>query len=919
MEKMKRSLLFILLTICVEVVFGQYHVGDLFTAPDGSQGIVYYIHPDGSGGWVMALNDASAGCTWGANVDISSLPNQVTSGTYPPLLNDTAGYDHTLTIRTAQNNNPQYAAGVVDFDHGWVLPSPAQLSLICGQLPFVENALLAAGGTTMADGYYWCCAEYSSTIAWCVFFGSGGNYIGYFSPSNKSSSYRVRAVRSFSYADDNFEQEVSYTWSTGDTSSVITVTPTQTTTYSVIVTTPAGCSDTVEQTIVVNSSYSMEISVTACDSYIWNGTTYTESGLYTHPLGCQRVDTLHLTIHHGVTTQDTLVLVENQLPYYFAVADTTISSSAPAESQFSYHLFTAHDCDSTVQQTVIIHYNTAQTIDTTVCGSVMPYTWHNYQYTQAGSRNDTVLNTDGSDHIITYQLNVSNPTALIQNVTNINCYGASTGSVSILVSNGVQPYNCHWENEVGTTVSSFAQLSGQPVGTYYLYVTDMLGCQIVDSVTLTYLNDSMVSGVIANDQSVCVGHQPSVFTGTAASGGSSSVYQWQISTNDTTWTPAPTPNNTLNYTYPNAVISPFSLRRAWISTECGTVYSNTVNISVVPNYTDTITASVCQGYPYQENGFNISAEATASAGTITSLVHLQTESGCDSMITLLLTVLPSTYTEEHLTICQNELPYTYHDTVFGVGTPSLSTFNFQYSTAGGCDSIVVLYLTVNQVYELNLNDMICKGEGYNQNGFVVSPTQTQDVNELDLTQQLQSQDDCDSVVNLHLAIIDTSIAIVSLTPDFCEDFSAELMVETNATNYLWNTGETTQTIMVNRPGTYTVTASQGNCSMSAWYLIENCELNVYLPNAITPDDNDGLNDYFCIHDKYKPLIEQFEIRIYSRWGELVYYSNDKEFKWYGVHNPQTGKVLKNNIYTYLINFTDNRGVPYQLTGSITVL
>ena len=34
-----------------------YHVGDLYTGADGSQGIVYYVESDGSG-WVVALNDA---------------------------------------------------------------------------------------------------------------------------------------------------------------------------------------------------------------------------------------------------------------------------------------------------------------------------------------------------------------------------------------------------------------------------------------------------------------------------------------------------------------------------------------------------------------------------------------------------------------------------------------------------------------------------------------------------------------------------------------------------------------------------------------------------------------------------------------------------------------------------------------------
>ena len=39
-----------------------YHVGDLYTAPDGSQGVVFYLHPDGSGGWVVALHDAPHSC-----------------------------------------------------------------------------------------------------------------------------------------------------------------------------------------------------------------------------------------------------------------------------------------------------------------------------------------------------------------------------------------------------------------------------------------------------------------------------------------------------------------------------------------------------------------------------------------------------------------------------------------------------------------------------------------------------------------------------------------------------------------------------------------------------------------------------------------------------------------------------------------
>ena len=697
-------------------------------------------------------------------------------------------------------------------------------------------------------------------------------------------------------------------------------------TDSVLLTASTGVDSTVVMTVHVHYANTGIDVQTACDSYTWiDGVTYTastETATYTltNAAGCDSVVTLHLTVNYSVVSQDTLVLVENQLPYYFEVADTTIGNGAPAEFQFNYYLSTIHGCDSIIAQTVIIHYNTSATVDTMVCASSLPCTWHNHLYTAAGSYNDTVLNADGSDHVITYQLNVSDPTVTIQSITHITCYGDSTGGVGVLVSGGIQPYNCHWEDNSGTTVSSMAQLGNQPAGKYRLYALDAIGCMVVDSVTLQHQNDSMVAGVIASDRLVCQGSAVSGFTGTTATGGASSVYQWQISTNGTDWTAAPTPNNGQNYTYPNTVTSAFSLRRAWVSQACGTVYSNVVAVSVAPVYNDTLHENVCQGYAYQEYGFEVTEEETATPTVITRTLHLQSVNSCDSTVTLMLTVIPSTHTTLTDESCQR-VPYQANGfdlTADELGTVGMHTFERVYTTSG-CDSIVTLQLTIHPVYEIDFEDVVCEGSAYNNHGFDVTTVQTLGVSDVDMTQHLQSQNGCDSIVNLYLRVVDTSIAIVSLTADFCEDYTAELSVETSMTDYLWNTGETSQTITVNRPGTYMVTATQDNCSVTSWYTIETCELNIYLPNAITPSISDGLNDYFCLHEKYLPMIEDFEIRIYTRWGELIYHSNDKNFKWSGVRNPHTGEILINNIYTYLINFTDSRGIPYQITGSITVL
>ena len=295
----------ILLLLCGRFLMAQsYHIGDLYTAADGSQGIVYYIHPDGSGGWVVALNDASTACAWGAYGDVPDLENYNPGTYFQQLLYDTAGYANTRSIRNYQNNN-SYAAGVVDFENGWVLPSLMQLRMLYGQLPYITSALLSAGGTTLANDWYWSSTEMHYRDAWCIFFGSNNSVAGGFSYFQKNYNYRVRAVRSFSYTTENADVTagMSCSWSTGDTTSSIVVTPTQTTTYSVIVSTEDGCSDTVEHTIVVNTADPEEITQTACESYEWNGQIYTESGEYTQTFiaanGCDSVVTLHLTVYHS--------------------------------------------------------------------------------------------------------------------------------------------------------------------------------------------------------------------------------------------------------------------------------------------------------------------------------------------------------------------------------------------------------------------------------------------------------------------------------------------------------------------------------------------------------------------------------------------------------------------------------------------
>lgn len=301
-----KKFLCIVFLLCGGILSAQtYKVGDLYVAPDGSKGIVYYVFPGGTGGWVVALKDASTGCGWGVAEDVQALPNQ-TSTYVQNMLADTAGYANTLAMRNHPYNNTYYAAARVSFANGWVLPAPGQLSILFGQLPFITTAIVNAGGTALVtNDYYWSSAEYSATNAWRIYFGTGS-----FNNGTKSVNARVRAVRSFTMTPATNNTEYSYSWSTGADTKVITENPTQTTTYTVTVSSSDGISSEATKTIVVNPVYANEFSVDTTAFYEWNGIIFRHSGDYvqsfTSMYGCDSVVTLHLTLNTPLDVSITL-------------------------------------------------------------------------------------------------------------------------------------------------------------------------------------------------------------------------------------------------------------------------------------------------------------------------------------------------------------------------------------------------------------------------------------------------------------------------------------------------------------------------------------------------------------------------------------------------------------------------------------
>ena len=222
----------------------------------------------------------------------------------------------------------------------------------------------------------------------------------------------------------------------------------------------------------------------------------------------------------------------------------------------------------------------------------------------------------------------------------------------------------------------------------------------------------------------------------------------------------------------------------------------TLTLTVNPVESTTLLAAICEGTTYTENGFNVS-----EAGTYTQ--NLQTVNGCDSIITLNLTVNPVENTNLTAAICEGT---TYTENGFNVSEAGTYTQNLQ--TVNGCDSIVTLTLTVNPVESTNLTAAICEGTTYTENGFNVSEAGT-------YTQNLQTINGCDSIVTLNLTVNPTYNITIDASINEGETYEENGFSESEAGTYV-----------------HTLQAENGCDSVITLNLTVNSSLNDVVANAV---------------------------------------------------------------------------------------
>ena len=129
-----------------------------------------------------------------------------------------------------------------------------------------------------------------------------------------------------------------------------------------------------------------------------------------------------------------------------------------------------------------------------------------------------------------------------------------------------------------------------------------------------------------------------------------------------------------------------------------------------------------------------------------------------------------------------------------------------------------------------------------------------------------------------------------------------------ADSYIWNTGETTESIIIDTIGSYNVeVASYEGCKSTDTVQILWGGTPFYMPNAFTPN-GDGLNDVFGVVQKYD-YVNQFHMSIFNRWGQMIYETSDINKGWDGTYK---GNQCILGAYVYRIVYEEFGQLPMEI-------
>ncbi|MGC6420615.1 MAG: gliding motility-associated C-terminal domain-containing protein [Chitinophagales bacterium] len=565
---------------------------------------------------------------------------------------------------------------------------------------------------------------------------------------------------------------------------------------------------------------------------------------------------------------------------------------------------------------------------------------------------DTLLTVDGCDSIVTYNYTINPSPSINLTIDNaISCFASNDGQISATLLTG----NYDWIGASGFSQSSTNNvISNLGPDTYTLVFTDDNGCSGQDSVLLNEPTEiRTVSVQSACDSALIHGNwvfTPGNYVDTQqANNGCDSISIIDLAlSNSSISTTTLSGCNSLDYNG-QTFLSDTIIRDTFQTIGgCDSVVIAELNIPSDVNLNLTIQDCL----PIIYNGITYTSSTTIrdtflSSNGCDSIVSVEliigssiftnfdeegcdsvftngqwfygdtvlrdtfvAASGCDSIVTTTITVSNPSFEVSFISSCDD---VTLNGQVFLSDT----IFNDTLISVFGCDSIIERNLTILQPSSSILTDSLCPDSSYTlPDGSTASNPGTYSVT-------LINNVGCDSLVTVNLFSRSSPfIQLIDYDSSLCEGEQYFIDLE-DYTGLLgeWITPTSPNALQLfEESGDYIYSLRNGinGCPVLDTVSIEfifcdnSCMLN--FPSAFTPN-YDGNNEVFKpVFQECNASITQYELSVYNRWGELVFYSDDLDLGWNGMVNQE---ALPIETYIYTVKYRKNKD--YRFEGNVTLL
>ena len=542
-------------------------------------------------------------------------------------------------------------------------------------------------------------------------------------------------------------------------------------------------------------------------------------------------------------------------------------------------------------------------IDLDIAGGTPPYT---YNWSD-GSHTEDIDSLENNLYYVTVEdannclaLDTGEITEPFQIVVNDNlnsilCYGDETGVIDISVSGGVTPYTYNWNNQ-----SITQDLNNIPAGDYLVTVTDNSGCSMVKNLNLSQPNLLIAS--LPNDYMHC--NNDTEILATVEGGTTPYTYQWN---NGSTL-------QSINYqtnhteTYTITVVDDNGCK----SFDEITITITTISLDVFANK-DT----VCPGDPV--------LVTTNIVGGIPPFTIYDN----GQISTFPVIVYPNgqeTYTLNVVDACGNS-----DDANLDIYTHPISPLSFTADKLSGCAPLTVNFNQNAYSYDF---DYIWNFDDVSDNNLSLSINPVHIFTEggfYDISVNVTDSNGCKNQLTIPnmIEVYSSPEAKFEAYPDVVSILNPTIeFTNYSSGNYnnFWSFGDGDSSMYVDPIHDYEliteyyvtlIVESEKGCLDTSKHLIRvKDEFTLYIPTAFTPD-NDGINDSFKAVG-HGIDTDNYSLRVYDRWGELIWTTTDLYDTWNGFAKNGS-ELVQNGTYRWLVICKDFNGVEHTKSGNVTVI